>query len=248
MTHSTDTIDNPASYTCLELRREKLADPKRLSAAAHEHLKECALCQAFARRIDAQESRYAEALAVPIPDALAERVILRARHGRRNNAWRFAALAATVILSVGVVLQWTPDLPGQGAISPARIAITHVLHEPQAFESHVDIDPARLQAVMASFGGEMEQAALGKVRYIKLCPLEHGGTGWHIVFETEHGLATLLLVPGGADHMKADSASGEGLQALVRPAGQGYYALVMDSLAGLQAMDSALRSKVRWKT
>ena len=59
---------------CLEFRREKLADPRHLSPDALAHLNECAACRGFAAEINENEARLAAALAVPVPEGLAERI------------------------------------------------------------------------------------------------------------------------------------------------------------------------------
>ena len=56
---------------------------------------------------------------------------------------------------------------------------------------------------MRNFGGEIKEP-LGRVRYIRLCPVGTG-TGWRIVFETPQGLATLILVPD--QHIAAPAAA-----------------------------------------
>ncbi|MDQ8021058.1 MAG: DUF3379 family protein [Moraxellaceae bacterium] len=236
----------PAGYACLDFRRDKLATPRHLPAIARQHLADCPLCQTFARRTDTLESRYADALQIAVPEGLADRVILRTRRVHPLRSWKFMALAASVVLSVVVSLRFAPKWSSRGP-DAAEYAIRHVMHEPQAFHTHIDVDPARIQTVLASFGGEL-QASLGKVRYIRLCPIEGAGTGWHIVFETPHGLATLLLVPTDGQQASSGNAQGEGMQALVRPAGQGYYAVIADSSESIQSIDEAMRLRVRWKS
>lgn len=230
-------------FTCLDFRRAKLADPKRPGAAAHAHLARCAACRGFAASVDAAERRARKVLEVPVPEGLAERVILRARTRRAAPAWRLAALAATVVLSVGVGLAtWVPATREDAA----RSAIRHVLHEPEAFEQHRLADTREFGTVLARFGGEIRQP-IGKVRYMKLCPVP-GGTGWHIVIDTEYGPATLLLVParrdGAASVVHADM---KGYVAMAQAAGEGYYALVTDSRESLEAIGAMMRERVNWR-
>jgi len=227
---------------CLEFRRAKLADPVRLPAPARAHLATCGRCQAFARQVDAGEARIADALQVAVPDGLAERVLLHVHSRRGRPAWRLLAMAASVLLSVGVGLTiWLPA----GRQDYARFAIQHVLHEPEAFSEHRLADPREFGTVLARFGGEIRQP-LGTVRYMKLCPVP-GGTGWHIVLDTEYGPVTLLLIPGGRADEKVIEAERRGLAAAARPAGDGWYAVVTDSRARLDAVDDMLRQRVRWR-
>ena len=81
---------------CLEFRREKLADPRHLSPDALAHLNECAACRGFAAEINENEARLAAALAVPVPEGLAERIVLRRKAGIRFSP-RLGMLAASAV-------------------------------------------------------------------------------------------------------------------------------------------------------
>lgn len=227
---------------CLEFRREKLADPRHLSPGALAHINECTACRGFAAEINENEARLAAALDVPVPEGLAERIVLRRKAGTRFSP-RLGMLAASVVLTFAFgILQWKDA----GSQDYARLAIEHVMHEPESFTSARLADPELFRRVMHTFGGEM-QASLGKVRFMKLCPVPEG-TGWHIVFETEDGkLATLILIP--AKHMKTDAEQAQvgGWNAVARPGGQGFYAVIADSPDNLAKADELVRQKVRWR-
>ncbi len=227
---------------CLEFRRDKLADPRRLSPEAAAHLNDCAACRGFAAEVDENEARLAAVLDVPVPEGLAERIVLRRKTQTRLSP-RLGMLAASVVLTFAFgILQWKDA----GSQEYARLAIEHVMHEPESFTSTRLADPELLRRVMHTFGGEM-QASLGRVRYMKLCPVPEG-TGWHIVFETEQGqLATLILIP--AKRMKTDSEQAQvgGWNAVARPGGQGFYAVIADSPDNLAKADELVRQRVRWR-
>lgn len=227
---------------CLQFRREKLADPRRISAEAAQHVAGCPQCQVFARRVEEGEERLVEALQVAVPEGLADRVLLAVRGGRRLRL-KLMALAATVVLAAGIGLVWWKD-----AASPehAMMAIEHVMHEPESFVTTKNANPDFFRQIMHEFGGELD-APLGRIRYIKLCPI-NGGAGWHIVFETEHGLATLLLVPGDRMGRRTEQASIGGWTALARGGGKGFYALITNSAETLAALDQMVKQHVRWKT
>lgn len=227
---------------CLEFRREKLADPRRLAPEAAAHLGKCAACRGFAAEVDENEARLAAALAVPVPEGLAERIILRRKTGTRFSP-RLWAMAAAVLLTLAFGFQQWRDFFSQDY---ARLAIEHVMHEPESFTTTRLADPQLFRTVMESFGGEL-QGSLGKIRYMKLCPVPEG-TGWHIVFETEQGeLATLILIP--AKRLRAQSAQATvgGWTALARPGGQGYYAVITNSPDTLGQVDELVRRRVRWR-
>ena len=196
---------------CLEFRREKLADPRRVSPEADTHLNDCAACRGFAAEINDNEAQLAAALAVPVPEGLAERIVLRRKTGApvfAKASPRLWAMAAAVLLTLTFGFQqW---------------------NEPASFTTTRLADPQLFRTVMHNFGGEL-QGSLGRVRYMKLCPVPEG-TGWHIVFETEDGqLATLILIPAKRMKSDAEQARVGGWNAVARPGGQGFYAVITDS-------------------
>lgn len=235
-------MKRPETYHCLDFRREKLADPKRLSAAAHTHSRDCAACREFSRGIDNHAAQIDATLAVTVPEGLADRVLLRVHHGR-ERPWKLWALAATVVFSLGLgVEQWQP----RRTPDAARIAIEHVLHEPQAFTDTRLADAGRFRFVLANFGGEM-QAPLGTVRYMKLCPVAQG-TAWHIVMDTEYGEVTLLLIPDAKAAGETWRGTLEGYSASVEPGGQGYVAIITRSPHALDEATRMVGERVRWRT
>ena len=227
---------------CLEFRRDKLADPRHISSDALAHQNDCAACSNFAAEVDENEMRLAAVLDVPVPEGLAERVILRRKTGFRISP-RLGMLAASLVLTFALGFQQWKDA---GSQEYARLAIEHVMHEPESFTSTRLADPQLFRNVMHTFGGEL-QASLGKVRYMKLCPVPEG-TGWHIVFETEQGeLATLILIPAKRMQAQSEHATVGGWTALARPGGQGYYAVITQSPDTLGKVDELVRQRVRWR-
>lgn len=225
---------------CLDFHRLKLADPRRLPADAMAHAARCPSCAAFSEEVDAADAALEHGLAVPVPDGLADRVLLgtRGRPRRRRELW---ALAASIALAAAVALGWLAQRPDDAY---ARLAIRHVEHEPQFLTSVERPDPEAFRTVVENFGGTLV-GALGDIRQMKLCPMEDG-MGWHVVFETPEGLATLLLVPGKKlDAMQA--ATSRNWSALARPARLGYYVIVTSSEAATARVDRLVRERVDWK-
>ena len=226
---------------CLEFHRAKLADPRRLPLEAQAHAAQCAACAAFASSVDEAERDLERTLATPVPDGLADRILLRV-HGARP-AWRAWALAASVVLAIAIGLA-TLLYPTPAGEHYAREAIAHVVAEPESFTKVNAADARALEDLVRASGGRV-RAPLGTVRYVKLCPMENGGTGWHIVFETSEGLATLLLVPqhGLAGLQRAASSD---WSALARPTRRGYYAVVTPSAEKTARIDRLVRERIDW--
>ena len=227
---------------CLEFRRLKLTDPRRVPEEARSHANDCLACLAFARSVDQSEAALERTLAVAVPEGLADRILLR-RGGQRRASWKALALAASIVLAVAagvIVVSRDADSSSQ-----ARLAIEHVLDEPESLTTHYNADPERLAEIVRDLGGDIREP-IGRVRYIKRCPVEQG-SGWHIVFETPQGLATLILV---ADRpiSTATTANLGRWTARVEPIRRGYYALVTDSAESNFAVNRLIKQRVGWQT
>ena len=230
-----------SDFNCIDFRREKLADPRHLSEAAEEHLIACPACQDFSRRVNAQERRLQHAVSVEVPDSLAERIIVSSRT-RTGAPFKLWALAASLVLSVGMGVQLWHAAPDRERVA---LAVEHVRHEPEAFMSTRLIAPERVAQVFENFGAEV-RVPLSSVRYVKLCPVP-GGTGWHIVFDTPRGPATLLLLPQKGDRATGIvTASYGGMGVHVEPAGQGMFAVVAGSTEAALDAANMLHRHVSW--
>ncbi len=227
---------------CLEFRRAKLADPRRLSAEALAHAEGCPTCTAFAAEVDETERALDQALQTPVPDGLADRIIFESTRPRR--AWRVWALAASLLVSVALGFFLVGGFRG-GPDVYARLAIEHVVMEPESLTTVRNADAEAFRAAVQYFGGTLKEMP-GKIRYIRLCPVEDG-VGWHIVFDTPHGLATLILVPG-KKLARSEMASTGGWNALARPVRGGYYAIVTASAETTTRFEQMLRECIVWNT
>lgn len=223
---------------CLEFRREKLADPRRLRPEARAHAVGCRACAAFAREVDQTESELDRALQVPVPEGLAERIIFQSR--RPRPSWRARALAAMLVLGVALGVAYVNQPPTDAY---ARQAIGHVLMEPRALSVIRDTDGAALATVIQSFGGRIREP-IGRIRYVTPCPVP-GSRDWHIVFETPQGIATLVLIPDKSLR-NVEIADAHGWHALVRPTRFGYYAVITESAQATSRVDHILRERVDW--
>ncbi len=117
--------------------------------------------------------------------------------------------------------------------------------EPESLTTVRNADAEAFRAAVQYFGGTLKEMP-GKIRYIRLCPVEDG-VGWHIVFDTPHGLATLILVPG-KKLARSEMASTGGWNALARPVRGGYYAIVTASAETTTRFEQMLRECIVWNT
>ena len=235
------TPDNKnMTFNCIDFRREKLADPRRLSEAAEEHLIACPACQTFSRRINAGERVLQEAVVIDVPDGMAERILVGSR-ARTRSPFKLWALAASVVLSLGLGVQYWHAAPDREHVA---LAVEHVMHEPEALMSTRLIEPQRVAQVLESFGAEVK-VPLTAVRYVKLCPVP-GGTGWHIVFDTPDGPATVLLMPQKDSRVRTLTTQYCGMGVHVEAGGQGVVAVVARDPDRARGAAGLLHQHVSW--
>lgn len=209
--------------------------------SARVHAENCAGCTAFAQSVDDGDAEILNAAGVAVPEGLADRVLLHAT-GASRPAWRAWALAASVMLAVGLA---TVTFNQFSRNANAQLAIEHVVHEPESLTTRYQADGASIAVALRSVGASV-RSPLGPVRYIRLCPWGDGGTAWHVVFETPEGLATLILVPD--KHVRSESdASAGGWHAIVQPVQGGFYAIVTSSPELTARTADLLRTHVNWK-
>ena len=227
---------------CIEFRRDKLADPRRLSADAAMHAQGCGSCAAFARSVDATDASIQQALMVPVPEGLADRVLLSGRGAVRSRG-RVWAMAAGFVAAIAATTFYVNYL---SADEYARLAIEHVVHEPESLTTVYNAGPESVEAALRSVGATA-RVSIGQVRYVRLCPLQDGGTGWHIVFDAPQGLATLIVVPNKLARSTSETTAG-GWSAFVQPVSRGYYAVITPSATMTARVGDILRQRVNWNS
>jgi hypothetical protein len=219
--------------SCLDTRRSLLAAPRARSPALAAHLASCAECSRLSARLSELDARIADAALVPVPDALAHR-ILRVRSHRRR--WPYAAAAALLVVSVLIgfaaphlrdAAGGTDSLDAVGPSHPAVAAIAMVVEQQPAYldEAH-GIDIRAMEDGLKKLGLSLKMEGV-KVDYAGKCQLPDTACD-HIVLETPDGHVSVILVPDypvGSRVLIADRR----MTALVSPAGQGSYIVVAGS-------------------
>ena len=218
---------------CLESRRSLLAAPRERTALLEAHLADCAECTRLAARLNDLDARIADAAMVPVPDALAHRVL---RGRSRSRRWPYAAAAALLFASVLIGFAapqlWdssnlSTPLEAVGPSHPAVAAIAMVVEQQPGFLDEArGIDVAAMEEGLKKLGLSLKKEGV-KVDYAGKCYLPDIECD-HIVLETPDGHVSVILVPDypvGSRVLIADRR----MTALVSPAGQGGYIVVAGS-------------------
>lgn len=227
---------------CLEFRRVKLSWPRKQSPELELHAAECAACAEFAKEADAFEEHLAQAVSVPVPEGLADRVLLNYKLQRGRRYGRYA-IAAAMFLGLGLLMTYS-QITRRDELTNAVIA--HVLAEPEALQKVQNVPEDKLAQALAVNGGRL-RGPIGEVRYLDHCRIL-GAKGEHIVFTTPYGVATLILLPLGKQVSEPQTLTRDGFSAAVLPAGRGNIGIVTDSPGKLEKVEQLLQQQVAWRS
>jgi len=235
---------------CFELRRRTLANPRESTREHKRHARACSGCGALADELERFEGVLHDAALVPVPDALAARVLLR--HGIRRPVPTFSlglwALAASLVLAVGAAIHFNLESAGSERSVPlatrgeqrvAAAAISYVLdYEPQLLQENRAGDPTEMRHALMQLGLRLPDDGV-TVRYLGKCPVIPDGTAEHIVLKTSLGQATLILAPSRS-FASRESVTYRDRTAIVSPARAGGYILVSDSQKTIRSIEKML--------
>jgi hypothetical protein len=165
---------------CLEFRRQLGSEPRMLDRAAREHLEGCAFCADAHARAQAFEARLAGAMAVSVPDGLADRILLaqltserqRERTGRSRIAWVALAAAACMVLAFGVLRYARAPAPG---LSLSDLVAAHVTgpEERDALQASVPLPADSVRHAFADRGVTLASVP-PNVAYVSECGIGSG--------------------------------------------------------------------------
>lgn len=233
---------------CLTFRRQLLEDPTRHDPALGDHQHHCPACAGFARSLRADEARLHDALNVPPPAALAERIQLSVSLDvppiRRSNR-RWLAVAASGLLAIGAASWgWLHFSHPYQDLSLERSVMHHVADEVAHLYEPGPAPTDDLQQVFARFGASVSPDELGRVNFAGICAMR-GGNGVHLVVQGEQGPVTVFFMPGekAREELTLHSARFAGL---IEPTTWGSIAVVGEQGENLRPVLQRVRQAVRW--
>lgn len=193
----------------LEFRRRTIAQPNDLDKELLEFAKESSERQNFISDMKDFDKQIQDALDVPVPDNLAERILLNTSLKEKamqeeqatgdnvvNARSRFKfdrvhlALAASFFVAIGAFFFSTEQHIAHEA---GEHALTHVYHEITALEKTNAISLQSVNDKLALLGAHIEELP-GKITYAMFCDFK-GEKGLHLIFESDFGPMTVFIVP-----------------------------------------------------
>ena len=157
---------------CLEFRRRLGTEPHARDPEGLAHRDGCAACRAAWERAQAFEHALQGALDVPVPEGLAERVLLAQATGERQHTVRRRrvafALAASLLLALGVGgYGWLQ----MDAHSLPALAVAHMPGEIHSLDLNQPISEVAIAAGFADRGVSLRGSAPADVTYVHDCPV-----------------------------------------------------------------------------
>lgn len=223
---------------CLDVRRLLWTNPVADDVAVKQHLTDCPGCAQFATELERQDAVLQEALNIPVPPHLAERILLSTRpHRTRRSGY---AIAASVLLAVALGMSSQFGVFRSASPDWSEVVLAHVLNERNTLESKERIPLEKLNSELQRFG-LIVQGNPGTVRYLDRCDMP-GGKGLHVVLETpQRGVLTLIIPPGNAQNDTVIS-SRDGFSSRLVPVHGRVVGLVIPESQGMDELSDWLGS------
>jgi len=181
----------------LQFRRAIYSDPNNQDADTIAAQQDDPSKKQFAQDIYKLDEKIKQALQVPVPDDLCNKLILRqtlASHQVQKRKTRVhLALAASVAIVGGLMLNFMQFSSAYSNLGD--YALAHVYHEQGSFANNAtnQVTLTSLNQKMAAFDGNFSQS-LGKLLFADYCRFD-GMKSLHLVYQGKTSPVTIFVVP-----------------------------------------------------
>jgi len=167
-----------------------MADPHDRDPDLRTHRDACAECRAFTEQLLRFEGRLERALLVDIPSKAVVLPLARKAEFQASGPRRWMAMAASVLLGLGIVGGVWFSLPQRGL---AAAVVAHMAGEPDAWQrTDVPVPSLELDAVLLESKLRLKPEA-GIVSYASSCKFR-GHKVPHLVVQTPSGPVTVMVL------------------------------------------------------
>lgn len=181
----------------LQFRRSIYADPSNQSADILAAQRSDPVKQQCADELNQLDKKLKQALKVPVPEGLAEQLILKqtlASHQQHKRiSRRYLAVAASVAILAGIMINYFSFSSHYHNLGD--YALAHVYHEQEDFSNNnsTRISLSDLNQKMTAFDGHFNHA-LGQLIAADYCRFD-GMKSLHLVFKGISDIVTVFVVP-----------------------------------------------------
>lgn len=224
-----------------EFHQILLADPFSKHPALLAAIAQDADLQQFANELQQQQRELDDALQVPVPPMLAERLLQIPQQQKTDRSWFTPlALAASIALVsvLGMQLYQTSYATNLGSH-----ALAHVYHEHNYLQQHAQMQP--LEAVnlkLADFSASLQDWQ-DEIIYARYCDFQ-GVRSLHLAVKTATGYATVFIVPKDAELGFSEAFADERYQGITLAMANANVVVVSDNSADLQQLPQKIRQKL----
>ncbi|WP_076419350.1 DUF3379 family protein [Colwellia sp. UCD-KL20] len=232
----------------LQFRRSIYADPQCadediINAKASDPSK-----QKFAREIEQLDQQILNALKVPVPDDMAQKLILRQAldsHQQQKKKKRIhLALAASVAFAMGLTINFMQF--SHAYTNMGDYAFAHTTHEAAHFSNNdnATVTLASLNKKMASFHGSFSDK-LGELIFADYCRFDKMKS-LHLVYKGENSPVNVFIIPKSEHLAFINSFSNQELNGKSLQFKDASIIVVGDKTESLQKWQENIKSNVTW--
>jgi hypothetical protein len=226
-----------------EVRRILLVDPFSQEPAVRDALARDTALQQFALELQQQQRELEDALHVPVPPMLAERLLqIPAQQQRKPLRRWFTPLALAA--SIALVSVLSVQLYQHSFVSDlGSHALAHVYHEHNRLLQHTKSQPlSEVNLKLADFSASLQDWQ-DEIIYARYCTFQ-GVRSLHLAVKTANGYATVFIVPKEAELDFVASFADKRYQGLTLAMAKANIIVVSDNPADLQHLPQKLSTKL----
>jgi hypothetical protein len=226
---------------CSDFQLSLGAEPSATSPELEAHVRGCAACAEYRREMLKLDADIRRALMIDldaIPGAMPGAAPVARPAYSRVRYW---ALAASVLLTITAILVMWGALPRH---SLAADVVSHVISEPVPGALDRPVDAGTIRDVMA-FSGMKLDPINPSIVFMRTC-LIRGRFVPHFIVRTEHGVATVMILPD-ENVKEPEPFESSGYRGLLLPNGtRGSIAVLSRSDFDPMHYAGEVRRAVRW--
>uniref|UniRef100_A0A486XPS5 DUF3379 domain-containing protein n=1 Tax=Rheinheimera sp. BAL341 TaxID=1708203 RepID=A0A486XPS5_9GAMM len=224
-----------------EFHRILLADPFSNDPALQQALAHDAELRQFASELQQQQRELEDALQVPVPPMLAERLLQIPQQPQAKRSWftplaLAASIALVSVLSVQLYQQsYAGDLGSH--------ALAHIYHEADYLQQHASSQPLdQVNLKLASFNASLKDWQ-DDIIYARYCTFQ-GVRSLHLAVKTATGYATVFVVPKDAELGFSEAFADAKYQGITLAMRNANIVVVSDNASDLQQLPQKLKDKL----
>lgn len=226
-----------------EVRRILLVDPFSQEPAVRDAIARDTALQQFALELQQQQRDLEDALLVPVPPMLAERLLQIPAKQQRTPLRRWftpLAMAASIALVSVLGLQLYQS---SFATDLGSHALAHVYHENNYLQQHAQSQPlSDVNLKLASFDAQLQDWQ-DEIIYARYCTFQ-GVRSLHLAVKTDTGYATVFIVPKEAGLDFVEHFADQQYQGLTMAMSKANVVVVSDNALDLQQLPKKLSNKL----